>query len=321
MNRSEALQLLGFNKNDKPDEKQINKAFKKKAAKLHPDVNKSSNAEDEFKKLNNAKDLLLKKDVPAFPDISSIFNSAKYMDINETISDFFSSFKTKNNNIPPNINYKLSLSFKESVLGCKKDINLDKYDMCDQCNGISLCESKDTCPSCKGSGFKSFKKINIGIRMTCKPCRGTGKKLVKCKNCNSSGAVKVKKQASVEIPGGAVHNQHFRIPGAGNFVPERGYGNLIINIIVEKDDNMSLVENDVISTIRVSLYDAIKGTTVKAKTIHKEILLIVKAMSRHGDKIVINGQGVPQKGNHIFVLDVYYPDDIQELVNLVKEGK
>ena len=53
---NDLYEVLGVDKNATDEE--IKKAFRRKARKLHPDVNKAEDAEDQFKELNEAYDVL-----------------------------------------------------------------------------------------------------------------------------------------------------------------------------------------------------------------------------------------------------------------------
>ncbi|WKX02666.1 DnaJ C-terminal domain-containing protein [Candidatus Mycoplasma mahonii] len=56
MNKKEYYEILGVSKEASKDE--IKKAFRKKAMQYHPDKNKDSDAEDKFKELNEANEIL-----------------------------------------------------------------------------------------------------------------------------------------------------------------------------------------------------------------------------------------------------------------------
>jgi molecular chaperone DnaJ len=56
MNFQTACEILGISVN--ADEKETTKAFRKKAAEYHPDRNKSEDAEEKFKTINSAYEVL-----------------------------------------------------------------------------------------------------------------------------------------------------------------------------------------------------------------------------------------------------------------------
>ena len=110
MRRNEALYILGFSLGESPSSKEIKKAFKKKAIKLHPDVNKSENAEAEFKKLNAAQELLNSPAQEA-PSFSPFGGGSPFAGI----SDFFGS-NQRRQKVNPHVQTKIRLTFKESIL-------------------------------------------------------------------------------------------------------------------------------------------------------------------------------------------------------------
>ena len=59
-NKKDYYEVLGVSKNATEDE--IKKAFRKLAMKYHPDVNKSPDAEEKFKEINQAYSVLIDKD-------------------------------------------------------------------------------------------------------------------------------------------------------------------------------------------------------------------------------------------------------------------
>jgi DnaJ-class molecular chaperone len=115
--------------------------------------------------------------------------------------------------------------------------------------------------------------------------------------------------------------------GGGNFVgcqqnPFTGqvadiYGSVLIEIKVQPDPDMSLDESGqhVISTIQMTLLEALKGKSVKVRTVKGETTLKVRPKAKNGDIIVAKGYGCGGKGNHMFNVNVDYPEDIDGLIN------
>ena len=99
------------------------------------------------------------------------------------------------------ISVRVTITFEESVFGCKKEISFARIEACGDCNGSGAAKGTkpETCQTCKGTGSVRVQQ-NMGFgfmesQRACNNCRGTGK-IVKtpCKNCNGKGFVKINKQ-------------------------------------------------------------------------------------------------------------------------------
>lgn len=292
MNLTEAYEVLGIDSSATKDE--IKSAFKKNAAKYHPDVNKSNDAEDKFKKVGEAYQLLTN------PNPSNHFRSSDDEVLNEIRRRVAETFRTNIgmpmgdpfmnfsiHNIPNGysnvhgvsvepIIVNLKIPFKISVIGSKEEI---KY------NRDVFCCNKTYCERCKGTG-----KVNI------------------------TQTVKVK------IPPGTSHSSRLVLKGVGHFVTEGLNGNVIVNISVEDVPNMILSGLDVISTIELSLLEALKGTRVTVNTIHGNKTLTINPKTKHGDKIRVSGYGTPPLGAHIFHINVNYPKDVSRVIEFLEGG-
>ena len=99
--------VLGVDRNASEDE--IKKAFRRRARELHPDVNKDENAEDQFKELNEAYDVLSDKQkraqydrfgtIPGAASSAGGYGGGGYVDFEDLfgggfggMGDIFSSF-------------------------------------------------------------------------------------------------------------------------------------------------------------------------------------------------------------------------------------
>lgn len=72
----------------------------------------------------------------------------------------------------------MKIDFMEAVYGCKKDVDLEYYETCEDCGGKGG-HGEEVCSECNGKGsvIKQAQTIfgTIQTRATCTSCNGTGK--------------------------------------------------------------------------------------------------------------------------------------------------
>jgi molecular chaperone DnaJ len=306
MNKAEALKILGITDKD-PDDKTIKKAFKKKAVKLHPDVNKSDNAEEQFKELNAAQDFLLNPPAPP----QEQFNPNDFGGFSG-FSDFFGGPRVRFNVKP--ILTNTNISFKDSVLGCNKQVKINKKARCEEC----------ICKTCNGEGaIRVTIKQRFGVAITTKPCtkcKGMCKDDT-CTTCSNSGIVQKTSEVSIKIPGGISNGQRMKLGGFGdveNYSGRFHYGDIILTVNVEHNKDMRIQNMDVISNIDVSLLEALEGTKKKVPTILGEKEILIKKNAKHSDVITLKRHGVNRRGSHVFKINVIYPKDTSKLIDALK---
>lgn len=301
MNTQQAYAVLGIESSSSEDE--IRKAFRKLANQYHPDKNKDPDAESKFKEINEAYQALKEPNKQEQSWVSTVSRSVQF----------------------PPLQIQASLSFKEAVLGCKKTIQVSRYVKCDPCNGKGHWSTHDNCPGCEGKGRRVAVQGNVTMVMNCSQCHGAGRKQDVCTDCSGAGAKITDSSFDVSLPGGLLTGQVVRLGGGGHWQSSHfgvGYSDAFVNINVNPEPNMRLVGHNVISTLEVSLLDALKGTTKTVPTVHGECELKVPRCSRNKDEVVKKGQGAIMQmstiGDHIFVLDVKYPDDTDKLIKALE---
>jgi len=275
MNVSEAQSILGVSSTASSGE--IKTAFKKKAAKLHPDVNKAENAEDEFKKLNEAFQLLTNPPAPPMGVYSDpIFTQ-----------EFFTGFQTVFGKSSNNIKARISISLEEAVKGTKKDISFTRSARCSKCKQGLVVENKQTktCSHCRGSGTA---KETYSAKVTIPP-RFIG------------GALCLNKQ------GDYIHI--FNI-----------HTDAFVFVTIEKDPSGELiVENGaVLSILKLTLLEALKGCNKKVKTILGQRTLKIPGPVHNGDKVVSQGLGLAKNKSHTFLINIVYPDNLDGIINFLE---
>lgn len=201
----------------------------------------------------------------------------------------------------------IRITFQESILGCTKEINVTKTNLCDECGGnkYRFIKTEKPCNKCDGKGSREID----GKTLPCSACRTSGYEIIreKCYKCDFSGFINSKIPETINIPPG-VYN--------GEKIPLYKSGVIKVNVI--PDNDMFRDGNDVISTISISLLDALKGSSIKVKTVMGEKTLKIKPLTKNKDLVRVKGFGVAgTSGSHIFEVIVNYPDCVQNLIDIL----
>jgi molecular chaperone DnaJ len=302
------------------NEEEVKKQFKKLARKYHPD-NKETGSEEKFKEINAAYELIQNKD--------NIQENSDFggMNIEDIINHFngFGGFGGFSNFVnvdyyskqrPPTI-VSLTLTFEESILGCKKKIDYVGYKQCDECKGNKRKLKNEICLDCNGQG-KTKQKVNGRNSQTfvlvCNSCKGTGKKTEECKKCSGYGTIEDNKSKTLTIPEGIMTlGNQMKIPDGNHLV--------IVKINVTPDKEMQLINNNVVSKLNVSLLECLEGCKKTIRTVHGEKEITIPEKSKHQQLIHLSGFGVKnQNGDHIVIVDLEYPEDkINDIINILKK--
>lgn len=244
--------LLGVSRTADKDE--IKRAFRRLARKYHPDVNKEEGAEERFKEINRAYEVLSDPEkrgrydrfgeagvgsgVPGagFSDFSDI--PGGFADIFETFfGGFNNTAKTRRRSGPArgdDLRLDLKLDFREAVFGGEKEIRISHLETCGTCGGTGAKPGTrpKTCGTCNGSGqvrratrtpFGSFTQVSV-----CPTCNGTGQVIEdQCSTCSGKGQLQVAKKLKITIPAGVDNGTRLRVQSEGDAGKRNGPGRFI----------------------------------------------------------------------------------------------
>ena len=326
MAKKDYYEVLGLQKGASEDE--IKKAFRKLAKKYHPDVSKEKDAEEKFKEINEAYEVLSDPKKKAsydqfgfagmdgaqgfggFDGFTGGFSNME--DLGDIFSSFFggSSFgggfgssRTRRNNGPikgESTYMRMDIDFLDAVHGVDKNISLYVDKKCAHCNGSGAASSSDikTCPTCNGSG-RTIRQMRtpFGIMeqaSTCPDCNGSGKTITKkCSHCNGEGYKRIKEEVEVSIPAGINSGQQVRLQGYG----ERGInggpnGDLYIEINVKPHKVFVRDGSNIKVKIPISAVDATLGTKVDVPTCYGDVELNIPAGTQPNQIMRMKGYGV-----------------------------
>lgn len=305
MKKIEAYSILKISED--ATEQEIKKAYRKLAAKYHPDVCKDVDADQKFKDITEAYKILTSDEpeieTSSINDIFNFVNSAVFSSIN--------SRKRLNETL-----YLLQLTFKESVLGCKKEISTELETWCSNCSGVGRIINKEKkCEICKGLG--TISKTNMQgrnfftMQTPCHACKGFKFASDIDQVCQGTGKQKQKFQSILTIPPATPSGRtfdHRSLP-------------LKIEVKVIPDARLTLDGADVIENLSISLLEGLAGCQKDIEVINGNVIsLQIPPLSKHKDMLNITGFGAPtspEPGNHILILNITYPENYQDVIKLL----
>ena len=338
-------EILGVGKNATDEE--IKKAFRKLALEFHPDRNKSKGAEDKFKEINEAYQVLSdpekRKSYDQFghDGIKANFQDFDFQNFGgfgDIFDAFFGGSQTSsrpNRRKGRDLHKTINISFKESAFGIENDISVERVGRCNNCDGSGAKDSSSfsKCMNCNGSGqVKRVQKTIFGQfaqASVCQDCTGSGKKITeKCSNCNGKGSNLEKKTISVKIPQGVSSGDTIKLSGEGEYAGINSIdGDIYLKINVSDHEFFARRSRDVILNIELDIFQAILGDKLEIPTLDDETILSIPAGTQNGDKIIIKGKGFTDvggsvRGNQINIIQVKIPKDLtQDEKDKLKEIK
>ncbi|CAL8468943.1 g8484 [Coccomyxa elongata] len=326
--------VLGVDKN--ADKKAIKQAYRQKARKYHPDVNKEAGAEETFKQISNAYEVLsddqkrsiydrygeagLKNgmggmggaDMGGFNNPFDLFEQFFGASGGRAGAGGFGGFgggfgggARSRAMQGEDEKYELKLDFLDAVFGASKEIEVSRLEACAACtgSGIKAGTSASTCSTCGGSGqVVQAVRTPLGVFqqvMTCPDCEGAGERSTPCNTCGGDGRVRKSKRIALRVPPGVDAGSRLRVRGEGN-VGRRGGepGDLYVFISVKPHPAGLKREGTTIhSDVDISFVDAILGTTVKVTTVDGAVDLRIPAGTQPGTTLVMAKRGVPRLGS------------------------
>ncbi len=313
-------EILGVAKTATDDE--IKKAFRKKARQLHPDINKAPDAEDRFKELNEAYDVLSDPNKRAQYDRFGTIPGAaagggqQYVDFEDLfggfgMGDIFSSFfggaaagRTQVRKEGRDMGVGLRITLEEAAAGVKKEIVYDRLAPCPDCEGTGLGENGQevTCPECNGQGrVVTVQHTFLGdmqAASTCSKCGGSGKIIDNpCPECEGQGRVPDRQRLSVDIPVGIRDGQQLRLSGYGEAgIRGAAAGDLIVTCRIEPHEFFERDGDDLHASTTISMVQAALGAEIEVEGIYDNevVKVAIPDGCQYGQVIRVRGYGMPK---------------------------
>jgi len=324
MAKRDFYEVLGVNKSASTDE--IKSAYRKLAKKYHPDINKEPGAEEKFKEVQEAWDVLGDEKkrqmydqfgMAAFEQGASTggagnpfgagFGSQGFGDIN--LGDIFSSFfgggrSNRRTNVGPqkgeDVLQRIRVQFMDAILGKKVLVPVEYDEQCKTCGGTGAKSpsSIKTCQKCGGRGYINVQTRSIfGMMETqqvCPDCRGSGKIITdKCPDCNGKGYNHIKRDMEVNIPAGINQGQQIVVRGKGGHGINGGpSGDLYLEIVLVPHPNFKRDGNDIHIDVPISFVDATLGKKIDVPTVYGTCEVEIPAGTQPNQILRLKGRGI-----------------------------
>lgn len=331
-------EILGVARDATPED--LKAAFRTLARKYHPDVNKSPDAEERFKSINEAYVVLSDPDKraaydrygmeglngmggrPDFTniDLADIFGS----DIFGDLFGFGSGRGGRRSRNTPrrgvDLSYSLGLAFEEAVFGVEKEVEINRDELCSTCRGTGAepGTSPTRCSTCGGRGeVRQVRQTFLGSMVqvtTCPACSGQGEVIAApCHTCRGRGVERVTVHKKVIIPGGVDNGTQIRLAGEGQPGANGGpNGNLYFEIQVKPHKFFKRREDNILLNVSINIAQAALGAEIEVPTVEGLSQLHVAAGTQPGKVFTLKGKGVPHlhgggRGDQLVVIEVEIP--------------
>ena len=293
------------------DEHDIKKAFRRKARELHPDVNKAPDAEERFKELNEAYDVLSDPQKKALYDRYGTAEAAggfgggyQNVDMSDIFGGMGGSRSPRARREGRDMGIGLRLTLEEAAVGVKKEVVYDRLAPCEECGGTGSADggSMSSCKTCGGSGrVVSLQHTFLGdmqTASTCPECGGTGSTVENpCPECGGQGRVPDRERLTIEIPPGIKDGQQVRAAGRGEAgMNGAAAGDLIATVRLEQHKYFERDGDHLHTRASISIAQAALGATIMVQGIidDEEIEVEVPSGCQPDQMLRVKGYGMPR---------------------------
>jgi len=307
-------ELLGVARD--ASEGEIKRSFRRLARELHPDVSDAPDAQERFREVVEAYEVLSKTETRNLYDryghagLRSGGFQPGHVDFG-SLADLFSAFfgdeilfggrgrggRARGADLAATV----EIDLVEAAHGVKRDVPFDVAVTCTHCGGSGAEPGSEitTCPTCSGSGrLQQVTRSVFGefVRtQTCPTCAGSGRRIEQpCTECQGAGRVVEERTISVDIPAGIHHGQQIRLSGEGHAGLLGGSaGDVYVEVRIRADERFVREGDDIYTTVDLTFTQAALGATTAIPTLDGDEELELPPGTQPGEIVVLRGRGMP----------------------------
>ncbi|MCW2608489.1 MAG: Chaperone DnaJ [Frankiales bacterium] len=325
---------LGVAKGASDDE--IKKAYRRLARQLHPDVNPDPDAQERFKAVTAAYEVLSDPQKRQVVDLGgdplqsaggggSPFGAQGFGGLGDIMDAFFGGGgggRGPRSRVRQGADalIRIEVDLADAAFGVERELTLDTAVVCTTCTGEGTQPGThpETCGTCRGAGeVQQVQRSFLGQVMTtraCPRCQGTGSTIPHpCHECGGDGRVRSRRTLSVKVPAGIEDGMRIRMQGEGEVGPGGGpAGDLFVEVLERPHPVFTRDGDDLHCRITLPMTAAALGTTLPLATLDGEEQLDVQPGTQPDAVTTLRARGVPHlrgtgRGDLHVHLDVEVP--------------
>ena len=312
------------------DEDEIKQAYRKKAAEYHPDVSDEPDADEKFKKVKKAKEVLLDDEKRRMYDqmghdrfeeaekrgatdtdrggaggMGGMGGAGGMGGMNDIFEQFFGGGGSRSRSGPrqgSDLKTRLRIDLEDAYEGVTKQLTVTRPERCPDCEGAGHPPDADsrTCSACDGQGQRTtVRQTPLGRvqqTQTCSRCDGTGTiHSETCSTCRGDGQVQNEATLQVEVPEGIRDGQTLRMDREGAPGENGGpNGDLLVEIRIDDHELFERDGDDLRRRHPISFPQATFGDTVEVPTLDGTVEMDVPPGTQSSETFRLKGKGMPR---------------------------
>ena len=307
--------VLGVAQDATDDE--LKKAYRKLARQLHPDVNPDPVAQEKFKAVTAAYEVLSDPQKRQVVDLGgdplssgggsqgSPFGGQGFGGLGDIMDAFFGGGTARGprSRVRQGADalLRIECDLSETVFGADRELTLETAVVCPTCTGLGTAAGTHpvTCDTCRGRGeVQQVQRSFLGQVMTtraCPRCAGVGSIIERpCGECSSDGRVRARRTLTVKIPAGVESGMRIRLSGEGEVGPGGGpAGDLYVEIIERQHPVFTRDGDDLHCTMTLPMTAAALGTCLPLTTLDGDEEIDIAPGTQPDAVLTLRARGVP----------------------------